>query len=146
MTRTSLKPITRLEANLIAQRALYRLGPRGKLWPGSESLEIERLWIPFAQLTYNAVNFRQNSFPEHFLLLLGISELYREFHPVSSTFHWFFFFNLREGRREGTREICSIWTESRWIWFGEFFRSIVGIVSNKYGGGRGTRCFKREIN
>lgn len=27
---------------IIAQRALYRLGPRGKLWPGSESLEIER--------------------------------------------------------------------------------------------------------
>lgn len=40
--KISLKPITRLEANLIAQRALYRLGPRGKLWPGSESLEIER--------------------------------------------------------------------------------------------------------
>lgn len=40
--KISLKPITRLEANLIAQRALYRLRPRGKLWPGSKSLEIER--------------------------------------------------------------------------------------------------------
>lgn len=77
--RVHLKPITRLEANLIAQRALYRLGPRGKLWPGSESLEIERLWIPFAQLTYNAaVKTPLPPFDEH----LGLSSLVGNFRIV----------------------------------------------------------------
>lgn len=82
-----------------------------------------------------------------FLLLLGISELYREFHLVSSTFRWFFFFfnfHLREGREEGTREICSIWIQMDLIWGILSFDR--WVVSNKYGGGRGTRCFKREIN
>lgn len=90
--------------------------------------------------------FAKTPFPNTFFSCWEFPNCIGNSTPSLQLFVGFFFFNLREGRGEGTREICSIWTESRWIWFGEFFRSIVGIVSNKYGGGRGTRCFKREIN
>lgn len=127
--KISLKPITRLEANLIAQRALYRLRPRGKLWPGSKSLEIERSpWIRFAQLTSTTMPSTSASSP--FFEHLGLSRW---------QFHLFVaigFFNSYLKRRGHAK---SIQFERNPDGFG---RILSIVVVSKYG----TRCFKREIN